>query len=77
MSPRKNKSEIEPLLPAILKWNINGFGGKGDLVWYKLFKENKLKDKTGTEWYFELKNKKGVEIVVEATSDIFSLYRIK
>jgi hypothetical protein len=65
------------MLPAILGVDVFSFGKINDKVHYKLFKEPKLLKKTGNEWFFEIKNKAGMIIAVEADTSIFKMYRVK
>lgn len=65
------------MLPAVLKQDIDFFGKENDIVYYALFREPKLLAETGNEWFFEIRNKQGREIVTEANPNIFKMYRIK
>ena len=65
------------MLPAIMGIDVEGFAKRYDKVYYQLRKEPALKAKIGTEWLFEIRNERGLEIVVEANPDMFIMYRVK
>ena len=69
--------EWRMMLPAILKINIPKFAAANEKVWYSLIREPKMLKESGTEWFFELKNKEGTIIQVFANDKIFRLYRVK
>lgn len=65
------------MLPAILKHDIEGFGAAKEKIWYRPVQDKTIKEKTGIEWLFEMKNSSGVTVVCEADPTLFLMYRVK
>ena len=61
---------------GILKRQVIGFASKNEMIFYEVFREPRLKEEFGTEFFMRLQNKAGAETIIPYTQTLFRLVEI-